>query len=449
MIIFFIIFLLAAAVIVFIFVKSMQIPGKLKRAEELLTQGRLSEAGAIIKSVLDKQKDNIRAHYLRARMLQDQNQYLLAISEYNAVLNMPEFRLYVPELSIHYALAEMYGATNNYQKQIEEYRLVLSLNPDDLNANVRLGLVLYRKKDYKKAKDAFLKVMQIAPKHTECLLPLGISLYNIGDNDRAEEYLLKALDVVPGNSEAQYYLGCIYKHKHANDTAVSMFNEAKKDPTYYIKSLKQIGEIYFNDDRYQAAIDVLEPGLDAVSEKTEEGCDYRYLLADCYEASGRIREAIKCWEAIVKYMPDFRNAKANLDGYKIVASDDNLMDVFSIALDDLQPYVAEIIAGFNYNIISQEQVSATSFAYKAYNIKRIGDPPVLVMFNRTPKEVTEFDINEFYQRMQAEKCKNGIYLATASFSPRASAIASSRQIEIYDGKYIGKAFEKIKIKQLR
>ncbi len=448
MIAFFIMIVAATAVILLIFIKSLQIPGKLKKAEELLNDDRLTEAAAIVKEVLDRQKDDIRARYLRARILQEQKQYLMAISEYNGILAMKDFQLYAPEAAIHYALAEMYGATSNYAKEIEEFRLILSFNPDDVKANNRLGMAYYAKSDYKRAREYLLKAVTLDSSQSECYLPLGISLFNVGSYDKAEEYLLKNLDLFPDDSESRYYLGCIYKAQKSDSTALSMFMQARTDKKYALKSIYQMGEIFFEEENYSRAISTLEEGINSVNDSTEDGCAFRYLLASCYENDGRIADAIKHWDIIVKHSPNYRNAKSNLESYRNVTEDENLMEFFSLKMEDVQSYITDIINSFNYNIISKELLSPSDCQYKAYNMKRIGDPPVLILYTRTISDISEMEINDFYRRMLEEKCKTGMILTTAGFSPRIQGLATSRQIELYDGRYLSKALEKIRAKKL-
>ena len=131
-----------------------------------------------------------------------QNQYLLAISEFNTVLGLPDFNKFINQIDIHYHLARLYNETKNFPKEVEEYKSILTFNPDDLTANHRIGHALYQKKDYKKARDHLLKAITIDPSMTDVFLPLGISCFNIADYEKGEEYLTKALNVPGDQSDA-------------------------------------------------------------------------------------------------------------------------------------------------------------------------------------------------------------------------------------------------------
>jgi tetratricopeptide (TPR) repeat protein len=430
-------------IIIFIILKSTSFHAKIRKAEEYIENGFISKANDIVKRILERKSDYVPARYLRALILMKQNQYLLAISEFNNVLTLPDFATYINQIDIHYHLARLYNETKNFPKEVEEYKAILTFNPDDLTANHRIGHALYQKKDYKKARDHLLKAITIDPSMTDVFLPLGISCFNIADYEKGEEYLTKALTVPGDQSDATFHLGLIYQMKKDYDNAIAMFDKAKRERKYFLKSTYKIGEIYTQHEEYDNAIDVLEKGLYSLKEKNEEAYEYRYLLAECYEHQNKIKEAYHHWTKIAEDNPNFRGTRMKLESYQEILASESLMAVFLSSLESLQPTIVELISSLNYNIISKERVSPNEYQYKAYNIKRINDPPILIYFNRTTREITEDNINDFMRHISEEKCKNGIYIATSKFSIRAKAIAQAKTIELFDADYIKRIIEKI------
>jgi tetratricopeptide (TPR) repeat protein len=439
-------FLIVAAAVLFI-IKSLQYPSKIKKAEEFLEQGDLGRASDLIKAILDKKKDYVPARYLRAQILIKQKQYLMAISELNSILAIPEYSKHIKELDIHYQLAFLYSETKSWQKEIEEYKIILTYNPDDVRANHRLGHALYRQGDYKKVKDMLIRAVTLDPNLHDCFLPLGISCFQISDYEKAEQYLLKSLSSAGENVEAHYYLGLIYKMKKDHTSALKMFEYAKKDRHYYVKCLFKIGEIHFEAEEFDIVIDELEQGLNHLKKNDEESHAYRYLLAEAYEQENKIDEAIHHWDKIAQENPDFRSVRIKLESYREILENRHMMSLFQTSLDELQPLINEIITNLQYNIIAREKQSPNEFQYRAYNIKRINDPPLLVYFNRTTREITEGQILDFYRRINEEKCKSGIYIATSKFSLKAKSTAATRLIELYGGDYVSKAIEKIQFRK--
>ncbi|OHD69156.1 MAG: hypothetical protein A2W19_06100 [Spirochaetes bacterium RBG_16_49_21] len=431
-------------IIVFIILKSTSFPTRLRKAEEFLEQGSISEANEIVKKILDKKRDYVPARYLRALILMKQNQFLLAISELNAVLSLPNFNSFINEIDLHYHLARLYNETQNFRKEIDEYIIILAFNPDDLVANHRIGHALYKKKEYKKAREHLLKAITIDPNLTDILLPLGISCYHLSDYEKAEECLTKSLKTGSDNSEGEFYLGSIYQMKKDYKSALAMLQNAKQNRSYFLKSLYKIGEIYSQSEEYENAIEAMEQGLGSLNEKDEESHEYRYLLAECYESQSKIKEAMHHWQKIAEENPGFRGTRIKLESYQEILDNESLSTMFASSLEALQPTIVEMISSLNYNIISKERVSPNEYQYKAYNIKRISDPPILIYFLRTTREVTENNINDFHKQLGQEKYKTGIYIATSRFSIRARAIAQAKMIELYDSEFIKKIVEKIK-----
>lgn len=438
---------LLCAIGLIILLRNSHLPSRIKKAEELLKLGDDKGAGDIIKAILEKKKDYVPAKFLRARMLAEQKQYLLAISEFNSIMQIPEFDKTVEELEIHYHLADLYKETKQWKKEIEEYRMILGFNPDDVNANYRIGLSFYKQKNYRDAKDTLLKAISIDPSLFDCFLPLGISSYFTADYDNSEKFLLKAIESPLKNQEAHYYLGLIYKGKKDYDNAILSFERAKSDTVLYRKSLIRTAEIYFDTANYDKAIDILEQGLNSLKPRDEESLEFRYLLAECYEMDNKVQEALHHWEKIEQEHPNYRSTQLKIEEYHALLNNQYMKKFFTSSLEETQPLVAEVIARLNFNIISKNYISKNKVYYKVYHTKRINEPPILVLFNRSTSEITEAEIQQFTRVINEEKCKTGIYLTTSRYGLKAKSSAAAKNIELYGKEFLIGTLEKIRGKQ--
>jgi len=319
-------FIVGASIVgaLLVIIRAHQYPAKVRKAQEYLDNGDIAKASEIVKLVLERKKDYVPARYLRAQILIQQKQYLLAIAELNGILSIPDFDKYVEELDIHYQLADLYHETQQWQKEVEEFRVILQFNPDDINANHRLGIVLYRQHDYTGSKDYLLKAVTLDPALSDIYAPLGICLYNTGEYGTAENFLIKAVETNATNYEAHYYLGMIFKMKKDYTAALEMLGKARNDRRYFDKSQYAIGQLYFDNDAYSKAIEELEKGLPYIKDNTDEGLAYRYLLAECYEMENKIPEAVHHWEKIASINPNYRSTQVKLDDYKSILENKNL-----------------------------------------------------------------------------------------------------------------------------
>ena len=415
----------------------------IRKAEDYLENDDIRSANEIVKKILNKKRDYIPAHYLRAKILMMQKQYLMAISNFNNILSMPDFNKFINEPEIHNYLANLYNETKNYSKEIEEYKIILTFNPDDVQANYRIGHALYKKEDYLMTKEHFSRALALDPSLTTCYLPFGISCFNTSDYKKSEEYLINSMKMQGDHSEAKYFLGLIMKMKKDYDGAITLFDDARRNNKYFAKSQFSLGEICFERQEYKEAVDYLESGLKKLDGNDDFSNEYRYLLAECYELENRLNDAMSCWKIIAQDSPNFRSTKLKLESYKDIFKNKYLMDIFSSSIDKLYPVITGMVNNLDYSVISKEQITANEIQIKTINIKRTNDPPVLVYFHRTTKDITEGQIIDFHKRINNEKCKSGMYFSTSKFSLRAKNSASSKMVDLYDSEYITRSMSKI------
>ncbi|MCP4135422.1 MAG: tetratricopeptide repeat protein [bacterium] len=423
---------------IFVVMSSLKSSGKIKKAEEFMKAGEFSKASEIVKKLLEERKDNAAARYLKARILMEQKQFLLAISELNSVLNISGFTAHVKEVDIHYLLAELYKEVGKPQKEIDEYEKILQFKPKDATANHRMGHTLYRQKDYKKTMEHLTKAIVVDPSLNDSYLPLGVSCFMEKNFEDAEKHLEKAMSNPGESSEAEYYLGYIYKSKKEHDRAIPLLENSKKNSQFAAKSLFLLGEIFFERNEFAKVIEYLEKEEGSLKNSSEEAPAYRYLLGECYEMESKIVEAVAQWEKVSAANPSFRDTAQKLDSYKVVMENSAIMGIFTASADDLQKIIVKLIGCLNFNVISRQRITPNLHMFKATNLKKAKEPPTLILFNRSTKEITDGQINDLHSKVKKEDCGRGIYITTAKFDSKAKNVANSKSIEIYDSEFVSK-----------
>lgn len=440
---------LLAAVFIFNVVRTLRIPARVRKAEMLFDEhDQHQQALDIVNAVIERKREYVPAIFLKAKILRRQRQYILAIAEANNVLRISDYKKYVPEIQLHYLLADLYSRQQLFHKEIEEYRLILGIAPHDTNANHQMAFYYYRQKKYREARDAFFRAIAGDAKRIDCFLPLGVSCFHLSDYAKAEEFLLKSIESLPmPPAEAYYHLGYIYKMKKDTEAAIKMFEFTRRDPDYALLGYLRIAEIYHDKEDYPKAIETLESGMSWVKSRDETSIQYRYLLADCYEIVNQIKEAVHHWEKIEQEYPNYKGTQMKLADYKLIMNDEIMKSIFTSTLDALSPIITEIISRLNFNIITKRTLSQNQLAFKAFNIKRINDPPLLIFFDRTTREIPESSISRFSQMIREDNCKSGIYIATSRFSQKAKALAASEVIDLLDKEFVSSTMTKIRNKQ--
>lgn len=93
-------------------------------------------------------------------------------------------------------------ALGNMDQVIVQYKKILEIDPQNTNANYRMGLYYYDKKDYQSAYKYFDKVVSLYPFGYEALLMYAWANYQLGKTKEAKVLFKKALLFSPSSKSA-------------------------------------------------------------------------------------------------------------------------------------------------------------------------------------------------------------------------------------------------------
>jgi len=175
----------------------------------------------------------------------------------------------------HYSLSVTRLSEKNYPEAIEEIEQVFEINPNHVNAHNVLGLIYLELKYYEKAIIEFTTVVNL---------------------DK---------DFIDG----QVNLGVAYMRMLQNDKAVEVFKKITDNPLYAssqksLNAYRNLGNIYYDQGKYDEAIKILKKSI-AVSQ------DYYpayYLIALCFNKSGKYGYAIEAFTSAIEYDPEFKGS---------------------------------------------------------------------------------------------------------------------------------------------
>jgi tetratricopeptide (TPR) repeat protein len=186
---------------------------------------------------------------------------------------------------------------------MQEYRKALEINPNNAEAHLRLGFILYNVKQmYKDGITHYLKALQLDPSDPRIHHDLGMALLHQRQFDRAIEHLSEALRRMPQDLSEQYNLATLHsslgrayllKGKLA-EAAVHLSEAVRLDPknanTHYnlALTLAEQGNLDQTIKHYSTAVS-LEPKID-------RSPVLHFLLGRNYAKARRFREAILCEE---------------------------------------------------------------------------------------------------------------------------------------------------------
>lgn len=106
----------------------------------------------------------------------------------------------------HYELAEMYMSYNRFDEALFEYNKAVGLDPENLEARVKVAKVYAKKGFVTKAFDELRKIRNESPSFIPAHIALGILHYGNGNVVEAQTQWRKVLSLDPHNQEAAMYL---------------------------------------------------------------------------------------------------------------------------------------------------------------------------------------------------------------------------------------------------
>jgi len=188
------------------------------------------------------------------------------------------------------------GDTDN---AIAEYKNALELNPNNDEAHLKLGFLMYNaKKQYDEGMAHYNAALKTNPNDPRIHHDLGMALLHQRQFNRAIEHLSQALRVMPDGLDKQYNpvnmhfnLALAYSHAGKPEEAITHFSEVLRlnpnnAPAHYRLALELAQQRNLDRSlKHYAAAVKLQPNIDTSP-------TLHYLLAMNYAETRRFREAI-------------------------------------------------------------------------------------------------------------------------------------------------------------
>jgi tetratricopeptide (TPR) repeat protein len=152
----------------------------------------------------------------------------------------------------------------NFQAAVAHYRKALRIEPDLYPALNDLGTIFERQKDHAQAEAAFVKSLTINPDDGEAYINLGHVLYEEGKYQPAIERLEQGLRHAPRSALGHFFLGSSYLRLGDLDKAEPNLKSASAlDPASMARAHLQLANLYLRRGDTNAASAELENYLRA------------------------------------------------------------------------------------------------------------------------------------------------------------------------------------------
>ena len=220
-----------------------------------------------------------------------------------------------------------YLAEKNYEKAKIEIKNVLQIDPKYAEAYYLMGRLNDKERAFGKAISNYKKALELNPDHVEAKVKLAVIYVIAGTEDyisKAKKLLgeVKVLD--PNNSEAAFVAGTILYKTGKEKEAISQMSSVLKSDRHLIGGISLLSNIYIAKSRESEAVELLKKG---VNDNPNES----YLLislAKIQAKNGDLDSAEKNLKKAIEIEPEKFSLKVVLS--KFYASTDQLDKAQSI-----------------------------------------------------------------------------------------------------------------------
>ncbi|HKN88196.1 MAG TPA: tetratricopeptide repeat protein [Nitrospiraceae bacterium] len=244
--------------------------------------------------VINPQSKEMRHHLIRL-FLQDKA-YHDALSELDTLLREDP-----DDLDAQLRMGLVYGELKEYPKAIAQLTKILSARPAELRIRDYLGLMYEELKEYDKAIEAYQANLKLQPTYVDGHLHLGFLYYRLKQSTEAIPHLVEVVKQNPKQSDAYLLLGLTYLQSEQYASASQAFEEGIRYNPGNPDLLFNLGTAYDKLNRFDDVIRTLESALklDPKHADTLNYLGYTYADRDM-----KIPEAVELTQRAVSLKPD-------------------------------------------------------------------------------------------------------------------------------------------------
>ena len=190
----------------------------LETAKSLHNAGKLEEAAAAYRQILEQDPDSVKALNNLGNVLDDQGLPEQATECYRRALEIDSsFAL------IHYNLANTLHRTGHGFEAISCYLKALELDPKMVSAQYNLGLLLYQQQRLESAESVLRRAVEMAPDLALSHCRLGDVLFDTKRLPEALECYRRAVEIDPDEGEYHFHVGKSQEVMRRWDEAVQCY----------------------------------------------------------------------------------------------------------------------------------------------------------------------------------------------------------------------------------
>lgn len=174
----------------------------LAQAHALHQEGRLDEAAAAYRQILQEEPDSFKAHNNLGTVLEDQEKFEEAVASYKRALALES-----SHSLIHYNLGHALQAKKSMKDAADAYLAALEIDPDHLKCKFNLGMIRHQQGRLDSAIEWYSQVTESAPEFGKAHEYLGKALFDKGAFRDALASHRRRVQIDPEDDAAHFSVG--------------------------------------------------------------------------------------------------------------------------------------------------------------------------------------------------------------------------------------------------
>jgi tetratricopeptide (TPR) repeat protein len=447
----FVIVFLGAGIVAFgiYIVKRLVGPKRMVALENALENGNSKLLMRHAKSLLARNERNVDAHWYLGEAYRLEERFDLAVVEYRYITNAARYTATAHERKVREALARTYLKMGQLDESQKEFILLSKLEPGNFEYIYQIAKIFEDRNFSDSAYSNYKRVIALNPKHGPSYMRLGVILYLRKQLNEAKKAFMTALRFDPQNVAPYYYLGKISRSAGDTGSALIQFEMALKDPELKQRALYERGFIFVTRGHLKQAIEELGKAACAGEEDLAATLAIHHLLAQCFEASKDIVHAVEHWEKVYEKNPKYKDVAEKLAKYSDLRTDDKLKDFLIAPQQKFQEYSARIVESMGLavqDVFMKNQDLVELYALETQSKWRNQKKaPSIIKVIRSIDPIGYDTIRALYDQMRRMNANRSICIAASKFTRTALEFAQIRPIELIDKDELTKILQDIQM----
>lgn len=348
------------------------------------------------------------------------------------------------DINIKYGLVSL--KTNRIKEAKQGFLLARTIDPENFDINYNLGFIHYLEKDYEKAIPLLRKALIISADNLLAKKYLGYSYLKANKYNDAMPYLKAVFDINPDDKETLFAIGQCFFELGMNDNALKILTRLRLDEKFGAESALYAGVLYMKISQYEKACENFGIGLKHNSPNIDVQNELKYRYAQSCIKLQDIGKALTLLKEIQAVSPAYKDTAALIMKYQELNQNKALRTYLMAGQSEFVGLCRKIVAQFYPNaqvkIIDITILTNYTDVVASIDTDRFTDTAAFRFF-RSQGSVGELLLRDFHEHIKELKAGNGACFSAGSFSDEAVKFAEGRPIELYDKDRLNKLLSTI------